>query len=239
MRACVRACWFIALLLALPVGVPGAQAAPTNLADTPLRAPQIRITPFPLDDVFQSLGQPIAPARDQRVVGLFDAGASSYSLVISAVRLRPDAALYVYNGHDPQPTLTPLIPVGASEYWFCIVYFLTNPNRVRVDLFDDTATLLSRTTTLGIDRSGFGFTVVDSSGSAFTQDARNAGGLARALAFAVPDYARTAGYLAFETRPGPTPASDFVDAVFSLDATYPGIVSTNRTTWGALKARFR
>lgn len=198
------------------------------------------LAPGPLSQWFGGHGQAIDPSRDQRVVDLLASSVSdlsTFTLQIELMQLPPGSALCFYNGRETAPVLAPIFPPAAGPGWLGILSFRFNPTRVVVTIFDDALALVSTTTTLGADRTAVGLAVVSSEGTSFSQDARNQGGKARALAFAATGISSGDAHMAFETGPGPTATSDFADAIIYLWG--GNITPASRASWGTLKSRFR
>jgi hypothetical protein len=108
---------------------------------------------------------------------------------------------------------------------------------VVVNLFDASAVNLGFNTYLGADGSNFGFYLERPGVLFYSQDARNAGSVPQALAFAGTGINVGSWWLCFEDTPFVAGTSDFDDAVLFCESVNPTPVS--RTTWGSIKARFR
>ncbi len=114
--------------------------------------------------------------------------------------------------------------------------FKTAPARLIVNLFDGNGSFVATTTYLGADRNNFAFYCSSPGGMSYTQDARNAGGAARILAYA--GTGSRAGWTWFACETGPGPGGDFADSI-ALVHLAAAPVPALRTNWGALKLRFR
>ena len=97
---------------------------------------------------------------------------------------------------------------------------------------------LEGATFTGVDPDGFAFALHGPQGTFFTQDGRNPGGLAQALAYRGTGANAGTWWLCWEESPMQTnPDQDFDDEVLLMESVNPTPV--NSTSWGQLKARFR
>jgi hypothetical protein len=110
-------------------------------------------------------------------------------------------------------------------------------NIVKVNRFDALGNFLSQTTFGGVDPTNFGFYLTTQAGTAFTQDARNPGGLARALAYKGTGANAGTWWLCWDELVAAGQDNDFDDLVVMMESVNPTPVS--KTSWGTLKARFR
>jgi len=111
-------------------------------------------------------------------------------------------------------------------------------NIVVVNRFDALSNFLSTTTFGGVDPNNFGFYLSVPAGTVFTQDSRNPGGLARALAYQGTGANAGTWFLCWDEPLAGAPGDqDFDDLVVLMESVNPTPVSN--TTWGQLKNRFR
>jgi hypothetical protein len=150
----------------------------------------------------------------------------------------PTNDLGIYNGSaGPVPPLYLVFPGAASAGWFATASFRTGPIRVVINLFDANAVFQGTNSFLGADRNNFGYYLQGPGGLFYTQDARNAGSVAQALAYAGTGINFGQWWLAWEDLAAAGSDHDFNDAVLFLESVNP--TPTSRTSWGQLKARFR
>lgn len=138
--------------------------------------------------------------------------------------------------------LMPIFSASAGIGWFAIVSFRTPPDRVVVNVYDESGQLRTTTVSLGGDPSGIGFYLQNANGTFYTQDTRNPGARAQALWYAGTGINNGTLFLAWEDQAQAQGAdSDFDDVVVYLEPPWPGRLTTpcERTSWGVLKARFR
>ncbi len=168
-------------------------------------------------------------------------GNSAMTLMIEIAADANGNSIGAYNAGDPSPTLCQILPGTANAGDFAVASFRSGPDRLVVNLFDASATtLLSTTTYLNMDIHNFGFYIQNpGGGTGYSQDARNAGDLARMLVYAGTGSSLGNWWLCFEDlSPGdPDDDRDFDDAVLFVESINPTPVT--KSSWGALKSRFR
>ena len=168
---------------------------------------------------------------------------SGNSAVTLMFELAADAQGNSIGVYDANLALTnhyPIFPGTAQEGDFAVASFRSAPNRLVVNLFDHNATLQNTITYLGVSIHDFGYYIDNpNAGKGYTQDARNAGEEARVLAYR--GTGRNVGnwWLCFEDKnpQDDDQDRDFDDAVLFVESINPTAVS--KSTWGALKSRFR
>ena len=134
----------------------------------------------------------------------------------------------------------PIFPGSASAGHFAVASFRTGPNRLIVNLFDQNAQLVGAPVTYpGVSIQDFGYYIQNSTtGRGYSQEARNAGAEARVLVYKGVGVNVGNWWLCFEDKKDQEGiARDFDDAVLFVESINPTAVS--KTTWGALKSRFR
>ena len=143
----------------------------------------------------------------------------------------------LYNASAVIPPLFFLMSGSVGPLGYSTATFQPG-NILVVNRFDANANFLSTTTFGGVDPNNFGFYLSTQNGTVFTQDARNPGGLARAITF--PGTGGNAGtwWLCWDEPLSGAPGDqDFDDLVVLMESVNPTPVSS--TSWGQLKARFR
>jgi len=206
-------------------------------ASAALRVPQVAVAGGTLQGYLNSVGESINVLTDQDATQTWQSTVSGNSTATLMIELSGDAALNsigLYNAGNPAPPLYQVFPGAASAGWFAVASFETAPTRVVVNLFDNFANLMGTNTYLGADASNFGYYLQGASGGVFyTQDARNPGAAPHALTYAGTGVNSGQWWLCWEDGTD----QDFDDAVLFLESIAPTPVA--KTTWGALKRRFR
>jgi hypothetical protein len=210
-------------------------------ADAALRVPQVPVIGGGLQAYLNSVGETINVLTDQDATQSWShtiSGTTTYTIMFQS---SPNANVQQFGLYNASAVIPPLFfimsgsvgPLGFSTATF------KPGNIVTVNRFDANGNFLSTTTFGGVDPNNFGFYLSTPNGTVFTQDARNPGGLARALVF--PGTGANAGtwWLCWDELGIGTPGGDqdFDDLVVMLESVNPTPVS--KTTWGTLKARFR
>lgn len=211
-------------------------------ASAALRVPQVPVIGGSLQGYLNGVGESINVNTDQDATQTWQTTVSNnatFTLMIELAGNAPVNNIGIYNASAAVPPLYQVFPGAASAGWFATCSFRNAPVRVVVNLFDNNAAFQGSTTYLGADASNFGYYLQGPGGLFYTQDSRNPGGLAQALAYGGTGNNTGQWWLAFEDleRNNGAGDNDFNDAVLFLESIAPTPVS--KTTWGALKVRFR
>jgi hypothetical protein len=215
-------------------------------ASAALRAPQVPVLGGTLQGYLNSVGEAINVNTDQDATQTWSttvSGNSTFSLMIELTGNAATNTLGIYNGPDAVPPLYLVFPGAATTGWFATAAFRSAPDRVVISLFDQNSAFQGSTTYLAgpPNRNNFGYYLQRAGGPTFyTQDARNPGGAAQALAYKGTGINFGQWWLCFEDSQrgaGGSSDSDFDDAVLFLESITPTPV--HGTTWGTLKSRFR
>jgi len=146
-------------------------------------------------------------------------------------------SFWMYNSTDAVPTLRLILNGTAGILGFSTATFQAGGN-LTVNRFDSLGNFLSSTVYAGVDPNGFAFALTGPLGTWYTQDFRNAGGLAQALAYRGTGPNTGTWWLCWEESSVAAGSDqDFDDLVLLMESVNPTPVST--TSWGQLKARFR
>jgi len=229
-RIATRFTGFFASLSLVAMFATGASAA--------LRVPQVVVAGGTLQGYLNGVGESINVNTDQDATQTWQTTVSGNSTLSLMIELSGSAAansVGLYNAGNPAPPLYQVFPGAAAAGWFAVASFQTGPTRVVVNLFDNFANLMGVTTYLGADASNFGYYLQGPGGLFYTQDARNPGGAAQALTYAGTGNNAGQWWLCWEDAANSD--RDFDDAVLFLESIAPTPVG--KTTWGALKRRFR
>jgi hypothetical protein len=206
-----------------------------------LRVPQVPVLGGSLQAYLNSKGESINVLTDQQNAQVFAQSASGNALLTLMVELTGDAAtnqIGIYNASLAVPPLYQIFPGAASDGWFAIMSFRTAPVRVVVNLFDVSGALQATNTYLGTDPNNFGFYISTTSGTFYSQDARNPGSSVQMLAYQGTGINTGEWWLCFEDK-GVAAGSDqdYDDAVCILESVNP--LATQQSTLGAIKALYR
>ena len=209
-----------------------------------LRSPQVVVNGGGLQGYLNGVGESINVLTDQWDAQRWLSTVSNNNTFTIQVELAGNAAsntIGLYNAAFGAPPLYQVCPGAATSGWFAVASWRTAPTRVVVNLFDASSAFQGSTTYLAgpPDKNDFGFYLQQNPGiTLYSQDARNPGGLAQALAFKGTGQNTGSWWLAFEdlvTSQGSD--YDFDDCVLFCESINPTPVS--KASWGSLKARFR
>jgi hypothetical protein len=232
-RSATRFTGFLASLSVIALLATGASAA--------LRVPQVAVAGGSLQGYLNGVGESINVNTDQNAVQTWQTTVSNNSTFTLMIELAGNAAsnnIGIYNGGAVAPPLYQVFPGAASAGWFATCSFRNAPVRVVVNLFDDNGAFQGQNTYLGADASNFGYYLDGPGGLFYTQDARNPGGTVQALTYAGTGNNSGQWWLCFEDLTESNGKdNDFEDAILFLESVNPTPVT--RTTWGAVKKRFR
>jgi hypothetical protein len=228
-RVATRFTGFFAALSVIALLATGASAA--------LRVPQVAVAGGTLQGYLNGVGESINVLTDQDATQTWQSTVSGNSTGTLMIELSGDAAVNnigLYNASLAAPPLYLVFPGAAASGWFAVASFETAPTRVVVNLFDNLANFVGSSTYLGADATNFGYYLQGPVGGVFyTQDARNPGAAPHALTYAGTGANSGQWWLCWEDGTD----QDFDDAVLFLESIAPTPVS--KTSWGALKRRFR
>jgi hypothetical protein len=217
-----------------------ASVALTSKADAALRVPQVPVLGGSLQAYLNSVGESINVLTDQNAASSWShtvSGTTTYTIMFQS---SPNAATQqfgLYNASAVIPPLFFLMSGSVGPEGFSTATFKPG-NIVTVNRFDALGNFLSTTTFGGVTPANFGFYLSTANGTVFTQDARNPGGLARAITFAGTGANTGTWWLCWDEPAQGFPGDqDFDDLVVMLESVNPTPVS--KTNWGTLKARFR
>jgi hypothetical protein len=197
-----------------------------NTAGAPLRATQIPVLGGTLQGYLNGVGESINVSTDQRDVRSWTSSVANDTALTLQVELSPNAGgntVGIYNTTLAAPPLYQVLPGAAGQGWFAVASFRTAPVRVVVNLFDANKTFQGANTYLGADRNNFGFYLQRSTGEVlYSEDIRNPGGKAQALAFAGTGVNTGSWWVAFEDTDASSGSDqDFDDAVVFVDSANP------------------
>jgi hypothetical protein len=229
-----------ATTILIPLVALVATAALTSPADAALRAPQVPVLGGTLQGYLTGVGESINVLTDQEDTQAWAKTSSSTQAHTIQFQGSLNAAAHIlgmYNSTAAVPPLFVLMSGAVGPLGFSTATFQSGGNLV-VNRFDADANFLSSTVYAGADPNGFGFYLSGPNGTYFTQDFRNPGGLAQALAYRGTGANAGTWWLCWEESSRAAGADDdFDDEVILMESVNPTPVS--RTTWGTLKSRFR
>jgi hypothetical protein len=217
-----------------------ATATMSTLAQAAPRVPQVAVLGGSLQAYLNSVGEAINVNTDQDATQAWAKTSSSTQSHTIQFQGSLNAAAHIlgmYNSTAAVPPLYVLMSGAVGPLGFSTATFNAVGNLI-INRFDANANFLSTTTYAGADPNGFGFYLSGPNGTYFTQDFRNPGGLAQALAYKGTGANAGTWWLCWEESNRAAGADDdFDDEVVLMESVNPTPVS--RTNWGQLKARFR
>jgi len=226
-------------MLTLMVALAGS-AALSVPAHAALRSPQVAVLGGSLQAYFTSVAQTINVNTDQDATQVWAHTSSNTTTYTLQLESTPNANVNdfgIYNASDAVPVLDLLIAGPITVQGFSTATFKPG-NVLVVNRFDALANLLGSQTFNGLDPNGFAFYLKGPNGTFFTQDARNPGAKAQALAYAATGSSAGTWWLCWEENSVAAGSDqDYDDCVILMESVNPTPVS--RATWGQVKARFR
>jgi len=210
-----------------------------SLALAAPRSPQISVSGTALAAFFASQGQAINVSTDQLDLQTLSVAVGTASEVhrFGSEASGTDVGAYNANGNKKTaPARYTMFPAATTPGWYVTGAYRSGPNRLVVNLFDTNKALQGTTTYNGANASNFSLFDSGPNGTYYLEDARNAGGAAKILAFAGTGTYSGWTWFAGETSPGS--GGDFADVItlVNLGSSTTPVVST---TWGRLKAQYR
>jgi hypothetical protein len=225
----------IVLLVALV-----ASASLIASASAALRVPQVPVLGGSLQAYFNSVPQTINVNTDQDATQAWTHTSSNTTTYTVMFEATPNANVLqfgLYNASAVIPPLFFLLSGSVGPQGFSTATFKPG-NILVVNRFDALANFLSTTTFGGVDPTNFGFYLSSPNGTFFTEDARNPGGKAQALAYQGTGAAAGTWWLCFDDQSVAAGSDqDYDDLVIMMESV--NTTPVNKTTWGQLKARFR
>lgn len=226
-------------LFVLMLGL-AASAALTSPARAVLRSPQVAVLGGSLQAYLTSVGESINVNTDQDATQTWahtSSQTTSFTLQLEATPNANANNFGMYDGSAVVPALDLLIAGAIIPQGFSTGTFLPG-NQLKVNRFDDNAVPLGSQTFLGVNPNNFGFYLQTPNGTFYTQDARNPGGKAQALAFQGTGVNAGTWWLCWDDQSVAAGSDqDYDDCVILMESVNPTPVSS--TSWGQLKARFR
>jgi len=229
-----------AIVATASVVVLGSAALVSNVNAGP-RVPQVPVVGGSLQAFFNGIGESINVNTDQQDLSVFQHSASGNALLTIKYQSSPNAALQqvgVYNAPPVIPPLFFLINGSVGPLGFSSMSFKPG-NILVVNRFDAGGLFLSTTTFGGIDPTNFGFYLSLPSGTTFSQDGRNAGGLPHMLVYAGTGLNSGEFFLCWDepAAGGAAGDQDFDDCVLILESVSP--LATVPSTIGGVKSLYR
>jgi len=133
--------------------------------------------------------------------------------------------------------LCAVFPAGDFNTGYFAVASFRSGDKLTVNLFDASASVISTTTFTGVDRSRLVYYVKNSNGTFFSHMGYNLDRKVHSLVFAGTNLNQGSWWMAWEDSLDPGATADFGDGLLFLGALNPSPVS--HATWASVKARFR
>ena len=203
-------------------------------ADAALRVPQVPVVGAALQTYFNGIGESINVLTDQDATQTWShttSGTTAYTLMLETSNAGANG-FGLYNGGDAVIGIQPVMAAARSADALSTVTFMPGGNIV-VNHFDEGGIFLFSVPFGGVDAANFGFALEVPNGPYYTQDARNPGGAARAIAFRGTGANAGTWWLCWEDGSD----NDFDDTIYLMESVNPTPVS--KTSWGQLKSRFQ
>ncbi|MFN8587037.1 MAG: DUF4114 domain-containing protein [Candidatus Eisenbacteria bacterium] len=210
-------------------------------AHAALRVPQVPVLGGTLQAYLNGIGESINVGTAQEATNLWTHTASTttgYTIMIENSPSGGTNVVGMYNGSDASPVLRPVLLGVQGPEAFSLATFKPG-GLLTVNRFDALGSFISATNYTGVDPTGFGFFISNPGGTFYTQDARNPGGKAQALAYKGTGGNAGMWWLCFEdvSVQGGSSDQDYDDCVIVMESVNTTPVS--RTSWGQLKTRMR
>ena len=209
-------------------------------ASAALRVPQVAVLGGSLQGYLNGVGESINVLTDQEDTQVWTkttSNTTTYTIMFQGSVNAPLHQLSMYNASAAVPPQYFLMSGAVGTLGFSTATFQPG-NVLVVNRFDSNGNFLSSTVYAGVDPTGFGFALNGPNGQYYTQDARNPGGLAQALAYRGTGANAGTWWLCWEESNRAAGADDdFDDEVILMESVNPTPVS--KTSWGQLKTRFR
>lgn len=207
-----------------------------------LRVPQVPLAdPRPLTDLLRGQGQITDVSHEQLAeqswITNIPASRPSVLILLELVKRSPGATFGLYDPGLAIPEPHPVFGSSAAPGWFANVILRRDPPNpgVKVIVFDESGVLQSSVTYPLADYRAYAFYSQGPVGTFFSEDVRNAAGVARGLAFLDTTLPFSVGrWLAFDTASTGTFDADCVYYEVLLPPLF-----VHKTNWRALKERFR
>ena len=213
-------------------------ALATTAAHAAMRSPQIAVSGSALATFLASKGQTINVNTDQLDLQTLSlaVGTAFEVHTFGPQASATDIGAYNAGGNKKTaPSRYTVFPAALQSGWYTTGAFRSGPSRLVVNLFDANKAVQGTTTYNGANASNFALFDSGPNGTYYLEDARNAGGAAKILAFAGTGTLSGWTWFASETSAGT--GGDFADVVtlVNLGSTTTPVAST---TWGRLKSMY-
>ena len=231
--------------LAVPALLAAFAVLAVDAAPARAEARQVTVSGTALQDYLNSVGESINVGADQvENAQRWKTTISGNSAMTLMIEMAGDAngnSLGVYNAGDVSPALFEIFPGVAVAGQFAMASFRSVTHQLIVTLFNADGTSASGPTPYGgVTTDNFGYYIHNAQvGTGFSQDARNAGDLARMLVFKGTNDNAGNWWMCFEDGISQNLVDnrDFGDAILFVESINPTPVT--HTSWGSLKSRFR
>ena len=226
------------VLLATVVGV-AADGAPAHAA---LCVPQMEFACTSLQSQFNTMGESIDVLTQQQEGLVWSTSASMNATMSIMFQLagnpnQDEFGIVGLNAAGGLSGLCAVFPAGDFNTGYFAVASFRSGDKLTVNLFDASASVISTTVFTGVDRSRFLYYVKNSNGTFFSHMGYNLDRKVHSLVFAGTNLNQGSWWMAWEDSLDPGATADFGDGLLFLGALNPSPVS--HATWASVKTRFR
>jgi len=226
------------VLLATVVGV-AADGAPAHAG---LCVPQTEFACTSLQGQFNALGESIDVLTQQQEGLVWGTSASMNATMSIMFQLagnpnQDEFGIVGLNAAGGLSGLCAVFPAGDFNTGYFAVASFRSGDKLTVNLFDASASVISTTVFTGVDRSRFLYYVKNSNGTFFSHMGHNLDRKVHSLVFAGTNLNQGSWWMAWEDSMNPSTTADFGDGLVFLGALNP--TSVTHATWASVKARFR
>lgn len=210
-----------------------------SLAHAATRAQQVPVSGTALAAFFATQGQSINVSTDQLDLQTLSVPVGTMFEVrtFGPEGSATDVGTYNANGNKKSaPARYTVFPGATAPGWYAKGSYRSGPSRLVVNMFDTNDAMVGTNTYNGANAANFSVFDSGPNGTYYLEDARNAGGAAKILAYAGTGTRSGWTWFACETSAGS--GGDFADfvAVVNFGSTTTPVT---QTAWGRLKALYR
>jgi hypothetical protein len=222
--------------------LPRSATAQWRVPSAQLRVPQVPVAGGLLQEYFDGVGEYARVATDQRDLQALFSGSEPdvyFSLQISVIAKPAGASIGVYDATAVDPELIEVVPPEGEPGWLAFAMFRSGPTRVQVVIFDERGALQQSHSYPGGNTQAIGIYLQGPEGRFYSQDARNPASDPQMLFFSGQYFACSWWASGESTSLSGGADGDFDDLIVRFDSAHWCPDPVSRSTWGAVKSRFR